>query len=178
MTPYRLHAVATIRTRYLDMHRSTGILKQYDFFFIISFEECEKYLKFFYVNSGSLQRPVAYSSQLITFCGGCFICDAHDFKTCFWIKFLLMRRYITIEENLYEESYFIMWCKIIKKSFREHIHDRSLNYRILLRLLSSRPLLYVQFSNSGESFLTHFHHNLSNIVFGQQNRLNFQSYSA
>ena len=108
MTPYRLHAVATIRTRYLDMHRSTGILKQYDFFFIISFEECEKYLKKFYVNSGSSQRRAAYSSQLATVCGGCFTGDAHDLKKGFEMKILLMRSPTNIEENLCEESYFLI----------------------------------------------------------------------
>ena len=145
----------------------------------ITWKNMRSVLKFFYINSGSLQRPAAYSCQLRTLCGGCFAGDAHDFKICFWMKILLMRSYITIEENLFKESSFLIWYKIIKKSFWEHIHDRNWNYRILFRLLSSRPLLYIQFSNSGESFLMHFRRNHSSIVFGQQNCLyclNFQSY--
>ena len=112
MTPNQLHAVATILGLAIWICIDPLEYKSNLISFLSRMSYCldehEKCFNFFYINSGSLQRPAAYSSQLITFCGGCFTCDAHDFKTCFWIKFLLMRRYITIEENLYEESYFIM----------------------------------------------------------------------
>ena len=71
-------------------------------------DEHEKCFNFLYINSGSLQRPAAYSSQLTTVWGGCFTGDAHDLKKGFGLKILLKRSPTNIEENLSEESYFLI----------------------------------------------------------------------